>query len=249
MINFQTNTRWQSVERQMQGVSRPQRQSENSTAGLLNPICELYGVNFPKNSVHITSLIKAHKPESEDFLVKLVRHHAHDGVLSNCECGNKSAGSIKDFAQALWEAQMEVFDYFGKKELAFTRECCLNYIYTLFISYSLKGSQVEGKVVDIINELGIEDVYAGRATPTEDSNYAIDVIAYKAGDLKLAIQVKPTTYKRFAKSSDVVQNNHTKNSRYTSNTGIDVFYLYYTKLDNSPIVWDNLEELIIKLNN
>jgi len=207
------------------------------TKGILNHICEKYGVNQKRKTVAIQDLIRYHKPKQQAELIALIASHAEGGQHRNCDCGCKSAGTINDFADNLFAAYVR-----------FTEECdanaeskdwtdCYIFMKHLFVVGSLRGNDMENKMVRVVNlflntyyNIHSELYVAKLATATHDFNYSVDISLFDTttGDEMFGVQVKPLTYKNFKSSHHVVKQNLRKNEAY----GKDVVYIYYDKNNN-----------------
>ena len=73
----------------------------DSSGGTLNDICEAYRLATRKNSISVISLQQKHKIISPDHLLAEIDRHYHE----DCECGLKSATTMEELAQKLYDAQ------------------------------------------------------------------------------------------------------------------------------------------------
>lgn len=195
-----------------------------NTGGLLNELNGQMGISAPSKSVPVIKLINTHQPKSYDELEQLIEYH----YLHDCDCGIKSQGTVRDFGQNLYNAQMT---YWGKT--VFTLEECIQWEYDLFIINSLKGSKME---MAAMNELQKIIPYQYEVKKTEgivDENCRVDLEVIKDNMVLLGIQVKPCSY--VFTNEHVQKSNDNKNLRYDH----DVFYLYY---DNKN-VFVNIDEI------
>ena len=207
---------------------------KGTTGGLLNKINEYLKCNAKKATVSVISLIGYHKPKTADELVALIKSHSAGHQHENCACGNKSQGSIETFAVNLYNKQLELFRRLEAEEMAFDYECCLSFMYTLFVTYSMKGKYIEDKVVkDLTNDIKKYDnickgFKAEKASEEKDFKYGVDIEVLDAnGNIRMAIQVKPESYLKYKNDSPVVSVNIEKNKSYEKKYKNEVFYLYY----------------------
>lgn len=201
-----------------------------NTGGMLNILNGKMGISAPSNSVPIIKLIDIHNPKSYDELEKLIEYH----YLNDCKCGIKSKGTVYDFGEKLYEAQME---YWG--EYIFTLDECKKWMYNLFIINSLKGSQMEKKAIDEFNNKLPTKYIAKNAIGIIDEEYRIDIEIKEGENTILGIQVKPLSY-QFMRE-EIKDFNKKRNNKY----GIDVKYLYYN--ENQEFI--NLDNIIEELNS
>jgi len=154
------------------------------------------------------SLIRTHNPRSPDELYEeIARHHEE-----TCDCGIESGGTIEDFGEWLYDAQL---DEWG--EHRFDLETCTQWIYDLFIMQSLKGYGLEGKASAVLGwAYDVVDV-----ADFADDEYRVDLIVEHDGELIAGIQVKPESYKYMRE--------HIKNQNRAAHASIEepVLYLYY----------------------
>lgn len=226
---------------------------KGTTGGLLNKLNEYLNCNAKKATVSVISLIGYHKPKTADELVALIKSHSAGHQHENCTCGNKSQGTIETFAMNLYTKQLAVFKKLDAEEMAFDYECCFSFMYTLFITYSMKGKYIEDKVVkDLTNDIKRYDnvckgFKAEKASEEKDFKYGVDVeILDKDGNVRVAIQVKPESYKNFKSNSPVVAINIEKNESYKRKYKNEVFYLYYdveSKYTNYHVLLKMLEDM------
>jgi hypothetical protein len=226
---------------------------KGTTGGLLNKLNEYLNCNAKKATVSVISLIGYHKPKTADELVALIKSHSAGHQHENCACGNKSQGTIETFAMNLYNKQLGVFKKLEAEEMAFDYECCLSFMYTLFVTYSMKGKYIEDKVVkELTKDIKKYDNFckefkAGKASEEKDFKYGVDVeILDKEGNIRVAIQVKPESYKNFQSNSPVVATNISKNNAYESKYKNKVFYLYYNvdeTFSNYHILLNMLEDM------
>ena len=155
------------------------------TGGPLNALNGAKGISAPYKSVPVMKLIKAHSPKSKEELVELIKYH-HE---NECPCGIKSQGTIEDFGQNLYNAQMAVW-----KENKFTLQECIQWEYDLFVVQSLKGDLIEKKAIKQLSHL-MSSLSFTEAEGYIDEEMRIDIIVKKAGDEIAGIQVKPSTFK------------------------------------------------------
>jgi len=101
------------------------------------------GISAPDKSVPIMKLIKVHKPKSKEELVTLIKEH----FIKKCECGIVSKGTIEDFGQNLYDAQLPMWG-----EHKYTLQECITWEYHLFVTQSLKGDLIENKAKDILSK-------------------------------------------------------------------------------------------------
>lgn len=219
------------------------------TGGILNRINELYKCNSKHRSVPVMSLIRHHQPKTNAQLAMLIEVHQANREYANCPCGCRSAGTVKDFGKNLYDAQLDYFNKLSESERiannfneVFTLEHCELFMYTLFITNSLRGNNMETKAQQELNRTG--KVYHKLECASEelDFKYAVDLIAVnKENKAVCGVQVKPATYQTLREDHEVKVVSRKKNAAW----GMPVFYLYYS----NDMQFTNLEEVITKLND
>ena len=196
------------------------------TGGILNQLNGKYGISAPHRSVPVMKLIKAHRPKSRDELCELIKfHHEND-----CPCGVKSQGSVEDFGQKLFEAQMREWG-----EYRFTLQECVQWEYDLFVVQSLKGTLVEEAALAFFQKnLACVGLSVSKAEGYVDEELRVDLIVSKNETPLCGIQVKPLTFNKMREG--VITFNKVANAKW----GKPVFYLFYD--ENERFV--NTDEVI-----
>ena len=205
------------------------------TGGVLNVINEKYHCNSKNNSVAIMQLIRYHKPRQKDELVALIESHSAGKKHSNCTCGARSKGTIKDFGMNLYKANLDFFK--NEPHKAKTGEECEMFMYHLFITQSLKGELQEHRALSAL-ALKMPTAIIEIATEEQDFGMGVDLIV-KNNTKEVGIQVKPVSYRDIPASHPVKQINIEKNKRFKK----PVHYLYY----NLQGEFINTDEIILKI--
>jgi len=169
-------------------------------------------------------LIKTHRPKSKDELGELIKYH-HE---NDCTCGIKSQGTVEDFGQNLYNAQMP---YWG--EIKYSLKDCIQWEYDLFVVQSLKGGIVEKKSLAVLSNL-LKDYAVTEAVGYLDEELRIDLIISKDGKEICGIQVKPSTFRQMRR--EVITFNENANKKWDK----PVYYLYYDENEE----FENLIELV-----
>ena len=181
------------------------------------------------------SLVRHHSPKTHAHLVALIESHTVNGVHSNCSCGCKSAGTVKDFGKKLYDANVLFFNSISQPQNAKSLEECEKFMYSLFITNTLRGNTMENKALQKLQQLDFEAIVVNFASECNDFKFGVDLeIFSKDGGLICGIQVKPDTYKNLPPTHPVREMNDKKNFLY----GKPVFYLFYDKND----FFTNLED-------
>jgi len=199
------------------------------TGGKLNKLNGDAGISAPENSVPVMKLIRYHKPQSKDELVALIKSHHKN----KCECGIISKGTIEDFGNNLYKAQME---FWGEYE--FSLEECIQWEYDLFVTNSLRGNTIECMTVSKLKD-NLENFVVEKASQFYDEEYRIDLIVKKNNEEICGIQVKPATFDLMR--NGVINRNVSSNEKW----GKPVFYLKYN--DNNEFI--NFDEIINSIKN
>ena len=214
-----------------------------STGGILNVINERYKCNSKNNSVPVMQLIRYHSPKTNDHLVNLIASHTVNGKHNNCQCGCKSQGTIEDFGMNLYNANLKYFNSIGKPNEAKSLEECELFMYTLFVTYSLKGNNMEAKALNDLKKMLPSDFTIEFGSEKYDFKYGVDLVITKDNMELCGVQVKPISYKNIPDSHDVKKANMKKNMLY----GKPVYYIYYD-IDLEFINTNDIYNLIIATN-
>ena len=211
-----------------------------STGGILNKINEMYYCNAKNNTVAIIKLIQHHKPKTWLEVEQLIESHQDGHTHANCSCGAKSKGTIKMFANRLYEAvkkyENETGEVINKNE-----EDCYNFMYGLFIVSSLKGASIELNAISELNRPNILYDIVHKSTEEQDFKMGVDLVLRTIHKELAGIQVKPSGYKLLSNQGDVVRRNNNKELLF----GKPVIYLYY---DARTGEFTNMNDVISELN-
>lgn len=223
----------QSDTTEVTTTTKAQIPTQVGTKGILNVINEKYGCNQKRRSVPINNLIRYHKPKQSAELIALIESHMLGGQHADCKCGCRSAGTLKDFADNLFDAYNKFIILNPNTEYKSWDDCYI-FMKHLFVTASLSGSAMEYKVLRRVQDflklkLPEYNLTAAMASETHDFKYAVDISIYDASGKELfGIQVKPVSYANIPKDHSIVLQNVQKNKDY----GLGVIYIYYTpKLD------------------
>jgi hypothetical protein len=198
---------------------------ESLTGGELNKLNGKYGISAPNKSVPVIKLIKSHKPQSKEELVRLIKEHFTD----KCGCGIISQGTIEDFGKNLYETQIKEW-----KEYRYSLQDCIKWEYNLFVVQSLKGSIVEEKAKNIISKL-LPNLQVEDANNYYDEELRIDLNIKLNNKIIVGLQIKPNSYKFVRQSVKFMNLNR------NSLVNFKVFYLYY---DYNTEEFLNIKEMI-----
>ena len=199
--------------------------TQKGTEGILNKVCERYGINQKRRTISIQKLIRYHKPKTKAALLKLIETHHKDN--EKCECGCVANGNVDTWAANLYEAYKKYAAKVGNVPYKNLEDCKIFMNY-LFIEGSIKGGEMEKEALRIIKaSKKIKDlgVTVKMGSQEHDFKYAVDLVLYHNKEEVMGIQVKPTSYKNFRGKDPVVLTNKKKNNLY----GKPVLYLYYDK--------------------
>lgn len=207
-------------------TSVPTITTRMNTGGPLNHLNSIYGLSAPWRTVPVIKLIRQHHPSSRQTLVQLIASHAQEPPV--CDCGIRSTGTIQDFGNTLYEAQIKEW-----REYRFTRDQCIQWHYQLFIVNSLRGSAVETKALNLFREYGWD---TEESSDHWDCTYRVDLVLRHPDDKRIVcgIQVKPESFQRMGPSIQKF------NKQCNRKWGYPVYYLYY---DNKQ-QFSNLDEVL-----
>jgi hypothetical protein len=201
------------------------------TGGELNKIAEKYNSVSPKSTVPIIKLYDYHNPKSYKECVDLISSHTEKGSDSDCPCGCRSKGSLKDFAMKLWEKvqkeqEVKSAATTNSKLFSFSFQDCMDFIIGLFVKNSLIGLSMEQKLIDKLNKNDKGKTFV-RADANLDGKYSVDILMYENGELKKGVQVKPTSYDRTP--NEIKIRNEKNNTAFKEDFKLDhdVTYVYY----------------------
>jgi hypothetical protein len=156
--------------------------------------------------------------------LRLIKSH-HE---NNCTCGVKSQGTVENFGQNLYEAQLKEWG-----EYRHSLQDCIQWEYDLFIIQSLKGTLVEDNAIVELQKL-LPDFHVEKAEGYVDEELRVDIIISKDGSALCGIQVKPKTFNFMRKG--VIMFNKIANEKW----GKPVYYLFY----DSEEKFSNIDEVI-----
>lgn len=186
------------------------------TGGLLNLLNGKMGISAPQKSVPVMALIRKHNPKSKEELIQLIESH----YSNSCVCNIVSQGSVKDFGNNLYNAQIE---YWG--EYKFSLKECIQWEYNLFVVNSLRGGIVEKKAIEILKfKNSIFDFKESEGYL--DENLRIDILIINNGIEVGGIQVKPESFNRMRKEVLYI------NKKGHQQWGKPVFFLFYDENEN-----------------
>lgn len=204
------------------------------TGGPLNYLNEAAGTNSRNRSVPIMQLVSYHKPDTPEECEALIAGHCTRG----CPCGLRSKGTVKDFAQNLYDAQFTTHSYRVKypEQPPFTLEDCYAFMHSLFCVGPLRGLQQEKKSKAWANTQINATMHIRDGTPEEDFDYAVDYVVMKKEPaiILFGVQVKPDS---FFRRSDSVAVNNAKHSKW----GHPVIYHTYRNTNLQFIGESNME--------
>ena len=156
-------------------------------------------------------LIRTHNPKSRAQLVELVKSHAQN----RCDCGVRSQGTIEDFGQKLYNAQIT---FWG--EHRFTLQQCKQWEYDLLVVQSLKGATVEKRAVSVLQS-NLPDLNFEETSGYLDEELRIDVLVSLNQRTICGIQVKPESFLKMRKGVLCMQ--HYASSQFNTPV-INLFY-------------------------
>lgn len=180
------------------------------TGGELNYVNGQSGVSAPHRSVRVSDLVRYHQPRSCEELEHLISEHAY----KVCDCGVRSKGTVEDFGDNLYEAQLSVLGFYK-----YSRAECRRWMYDLFVTHTMRGLFMELAAVECLT-LVLPDCHVELASGELDEKYRVDILV-SSGDFMCGVQVKPESYKRMRRSVKEFNLNANKG------LGVPVFYLYY----------------------
>lgn len=181
------------------------------TGGPLNLLNGKMGISAPHRSVPVMKLIRFHNPKSKKELEDLISTHAS----LQCKCGIVSKGSVVNFGENLFKAQME---HWG--EYRYSLKECIQWEYDLFVSQSLKGGLMEKLAIKNLKTLLPQFVFT-ESDGYIDEELRIDITVEMNKNIFAGIQVKPSTYLKMR--SEIITFNQNANKKW----GRPVFYFYY----------------------
>ncbi|MDR2962388.1 MAG: hypothetical protein LBU90_01915 [Bacteroidales bacterium] len=207
----------------------------------LNRINGDYFLSQPKNSVYVMALYAAHKPNTEKELVTLIDSH----YKTTCQCGIKSKGTLKMFAQKLYEAQSyndlakQLFALKNKGEIC-TFEECFEYVYDLYVRSTIKKAGPSQSLSLETLKQKLPTLIVEESNSTDDLAFAVDIVVKdKNNNILAGVQVKSNLYE-----SKTAKNAHKMNIEKNQKFQKPVFYLIYEKLNNGKIILKNSDSVV-----
>jgi Holliday junction resolvase-like predicted endonuclease len=192
----------------------------------LNELNGSCGISAPYKSVPVMKLIREHNPKSRSELSDLIKYHYEN----DCSCGIKSQGTVEDFGNNLYNAQLHRWG-----TPTYTLEQCIEWEYDLFVTKSLQGNRLEKKAIEELQKKETELLFE-EASGYLDEEVRVDIVVMKDKEIVCGIQVKPETYKIMRQG--IKEFNKNANSKL----GKPVHYLYYNKKED----FVNINELTFK---
>jgi len=166
----------------------------DSSGGTLNDICEAFRLATRKNSISVITLQQKHKMFSAEQLLSEIDRHFHE----DCECGMKSAATIKQMAQKLHDAQSKdsakaILDAKGEK--AWDLDTCLRWMGNLMGKNSFKGKRMEDDAIKAL-KVNIWKFKVEKADEETDVAHMVDLVIKQNDKVIAGIQVKPDSFYR-----------------------------------------------------
>lgn len=197
-----------------------------STGGILNEINRVLQLSTRNKTVPVSDLIKAHEPGTPRALELLIADHRTPG----CPCGLHSKGTVQEFGQTLYEAQLrpdaQVILKTANQPVQSLAEC-LRWCYCLYVTHSFNGHAMEVKAIDSAIKKLPHWMSVRSASQYEDFSLRIDILLHGRGKTS-AIQVKPETYRFVPPDTRAID--AAANARF----GHPVFYLFYDSSHEFP---------------
>tara|TARA_B100000214_G_scaffold221729_2_gene161309 strand:- start:1031 stop:1672 length:642 start_codon:yes stop_codon:yes gene_type:complete len=164
----------------------------DSSGGTLNDICEAFRLATRKNSISVISLQQKHKIHSAEHLLAEIDRHYHE----DCECGMKSAATIGQMAQNLYEAQDKpqgkaILDEKGEQK--WDLDTCHRWMGNLMGKNSFKGKRMEDEAIKAL-KVHIWKYKVEKADEETDVAHMVDLVLKQNGEVKAGIQVKPDSF-------------------------------------------------------
>jgi|GEM_PF-455558 len=211
------------------------------TGGPLNWLNEKFHLNSRASSVSVMQLVRCHNPKSPRELEDLIEEH----FKGTCSCGLTSKGTVKMFAQKLFEAQQQPVYVEKYPRDKHSVERCYGFMFDLFCVSPIRGTEFELKALNVLMKAvrtvtQESSIQVRRATTDEDFG-GIDLVIEKTeSEIPLiGIQVKPVSFKYSREGAQKIMKQKLKNFNF------ECCYLYYTPEGD----WVNINEVMEILNN
>tara|TARA_B100001778_G_scaffold70837_1_gene56209 strand:- start:2410 stop:3054 length:645 start_codon:yes stop_codon:yes gene_type:complete len=164
----------------------------DSSGGTLNDICEAFRLATRKNSISVISLQQKHKIISPDHLLAEIDRHHHE----DCECGLKSATTMEQLAQKLYDAQdteqgKAILERKGEQK--WDLDTCRRWMGNLMGKNSFKGKKMEDKAIKDL-KVHIWKYKVEKADEETDVAHMVDLVIKQNDEIKAGIQVKPDSF-------------------------------------------------------
>ncbi len=164
----------------------------DSSGGTLNDICEAFRLATRKASISVIALQQKHKMASAEQLLTEIDRHYHE----DCECGMKSAATIEQMAQKLYEAQDKASGKAileEKGEQKWDLDTCHRWMCNLMGKNSFKGKRMEDEAIKAL-KVHIWKYKVEKADEETDVAHMVDLVIKQNGEVKAGIQVKPDSF-------------------------------------------------------
>ena len=206
-----------------------------NTGGPLDYLCSKHGLNAVGDTIPIMKVIGHHQPSNEQEVLQLI--DSHNGRFCR-ECKCKGHGTLKDWANRMYEMQKEDEKWRKKNKLAeeypFTRHECEEWFSELFLVAPLVGLKYEKMCFGELKNWLQENYVIREASRQVDTRYGVDI---EVGRMEgssgnryrmvfrslFGIQVKSKVYKNARKG--VKEGLTKKQQSYSAR----VFFMYYDK--------------------
>lgn len=146
------------------------------TGGALDRLCAKHGLGAPQLTIPIMKVIGYHNATTEEEVIQLIAQHDKKYCR---ECRSKGNGTIKDWAEAMYQMQKEDEEWRKqnnlKEEYPFSRDECEEWFRQLFVVAPLVGVRFEKMCLEELKTWVMPPYIVREANSHVDIRYGVDI--------------------------------------------------------------------------
>jgi hypothetical protein len=146
------------------------------TGGALDRLCAKHGLGAPHLTIPIMKVIGSHNATTEEEVIQLIAQH--DGKFCR-DCRSKGNGTIKDWAEVMYETQKTDEEWRKKnnfkEEYPFSRDECREWFRQLFVVAPLVGIRFEKMCFEELKTWVLPPYIVREADSHTDIRYGVDL--------------------------------------------------------------------------
>jgi len=146
------------------------------TGGALDRLCAKHGLGAPQVTIPIMKVIGYHNATTEEEVIQLIAQHDNKYCR---DCRSKGNGTIKDWAEAMYQMQKEDEEWRKqnnlKEEYPFSRDECEEWFRQLFVVAPLVGVRFEKMCLEELKTWVLPPYIVREANSHVDIRYGVDI--------------------------------------------------------------------------